>query len=220
MRVFVAGDWHLGTYTPSAESRLAVQFLLWARHQSDLIVLNGDIFEGLFEAPSRAERAQPQAAALMAELAAAGRLRRTLGNHDPEGGVLSIVLEHPVAGRVLIAHGHAADPMHASHVGHFGDGISRRFGTLGVVRGAAWLAETVVAGLFAGPVDRLYRAKCLAMVDRERCDLGVFGHNHRRHLAPGDRYANAGRLTRTRLEYLVLDNDGPSLRDFTGSPVA
>jgi hypothetical protein len=54
------------------------------------------------------------------------------------------------------------------------------------------------------------------MVDREHCDLGVFGHNHRRHLAAGSRYANAGRLTRARLEYLVLDDDGPALREFTG----
>jgi hypothetical protein len=217
MRVFVAGDWHLGTYTPPAEARLAVEFLEWAPAHADLIVLNGDIFEGLFEAPERAERAQPQAAALIHRLAAAGTLRRTQGNHDPGGGVLSIVIEHPAVGRVLVAHGHAADPMHASSVGHFGDGISRRFGHLGLVRGAAAVVESAVSGLFAGPVDRLYRTKCLAMVERERCALGVFGHNHRRHLVAGDPYANTGRLTRSRLEYLVLDDDGPALREFTGA---
>jgi hypothetical protein len=218
MRLIVAGDWHLGTYTPEGEARLAVEFLEWAPSHADLIVLNGDIFEGLFEAPDRAERARPEAAALIARLTAGGVLRRKLGNHDPEGGELSVVIEHPTVGRVLVAHGHAADPMHASHVGHLGDGISRRFGDFGVVRGAAWLAEAAVSTLAAGPVDRLYRKKCLAMVERERCDLGIFGHNHRRHLVPGDRYANAGRLTRSRLEFLVIDHDGAALRDFTGAP--
>jgi hypothetical protein len=125
------------------------------------------------------------------------------------------VLDHPVMGRVLVAHGHLADPVHVSSVGNFGDGISRRFGHLSLVRGAAWVAESVVAGTMAAPVDRMFRRKCLALVAREQCAFGVFGHNHRRHLVAGDPYANAGRLRRARLEYLQLDDGGPSLRDFT-----
>jgi predicted phosphodiesterase len=210
----IASDWHLGTYTPPAEARLAVAFLEWAREAAELLVLNGDIFEGLFESPARAERAQPAAAALMAEMARAGRLLRTHGNHDPDAGPRQLVLDHAGVGRVLVAHGHAVDPMHASPVGHFGDGISRRFGHLALVRGAAWMAETVVAGAASAAVDRMYRRKCLVLVERERCDLGVFGHNHRRHLVAGDRYANSGRLRRTRLEYLALDGGGASLREF------
>jgi hypothetical protein len=72
----------------------------------------------------------------------------------------------------------------------------------------------VVAGAASAAVDRMYRRKCLVLVERERCDLGVFGHNHRRHLVAGDRYANSGRLRRTRLEYLALDGGGASLREF------
>ncbi len=213
-RTVVAGDWHLGTYSPAAHRALALGFLRWAADAADLVVLNGDIFEGLFESPARAERANPEVAARIAELARGGRLRRTQGNHDPEGGVPSVILAHPRLGRVLVAHGHLADPVHVSSVGNFGDGISRRFGHLSVVRGAAWIAESFVAGTMAAPVDRMFRRKCLALVAREGCAFGVFGHNHRRHLVPGDPYANAGRLRRSRLEYLLLEDAGPSLQDF------
>lgn len=215
-RTVVASDWHLGTYSPPAHRALAAGFLRWAADASDRIVLNGDIFEGLFESPDRAARANPEVASLIAGLAQRGRLLRTQGNHDPDGGPVSVVLEHARLGRVLVAHGHLADPMHVSPVGHFGDGISRRFGHLGLVRGAAWVAESFVAGALAAPVDRMFRRKCLAMVARERCAFGVFGHNHRRYLAADDAYANAGRLRRDRLEYLVLDDTGPALREFTG----
>ncbi|MGH7670174.1 MAG: metallophosphoesterase [Gemmatimonadaceae bacterium] len=214
-RTLVSGDWHLGTYSPPAHRALALGFLRWAAQAGDQIVLNGDIFEGLFESPARGERAHPEVAALIGDLTARGALRRTQGNHDPDGGVASLVLQHAVLGRVLVAHGHLADPVHVSSVGNFGDGISRRLGHLRLVRGAAWMAESVVAGTLAGPVDRLFRRRCLALMEREGCGFGIFGHNHRRHLVPGDPYANAGRLLQARLEYLVLDDTGPSLRDFT-----
>ncbi len=219
-RVLVAGDWHLGTYSAPEQARLALRFLERAREAGDRIVLNGDIFEGLFEATDRAERAHPALAALIAELAAAGSLSRVEGNHDPGAGARSLVIEHDTVGRVLVAHGHLVDPVHDSSVGNFGDGISRRFGHLALVRGAARLAEAAVAGAMAAPVDRLYRRRCLALVAEERCVLGVFGHNHRRHLAPGDAYANAGCLRRGRLEYLVLDGGGASLREFTTAEAA
>ena len=219
-RILVASDWHLGSYSPAGDARLAIAFLRWARDHAERIVLNGDIFEGLFEAPSRAERAQPVAAALIAELSEAGMLRRTRGNHDPDDGEPMLVLDHSAMGRVLIAHGHAADAMHLSRVGNFGDGISRRLGHLALVRGAARAAEAFVAGVLAAPVDRVYRNKCLAMVEQQRCTVGVFGHNHRRHLVAGDPYINAGRLRPTRLEYLAIDDQGPALRDFTAGSSA
>lgn len=213
-RALIAGDWHLGTYSPPAHRELALGFLRWAAGAADTVVLNGDIFEGLFESPERAERAHPEVAALIAGLARRGTLLRTLGNHDPGGGAASVVLENLALGRVLVAHGHLADPVHASSVGSFGDGISRRFGHLRLVRGAAWVAESFVAGTLSRPVDRMFRRKCLALVTRAGCAFGVFGHNHRRHLVAGDAYANAGRLRNTRLEYLLLDDAGASLHDF------
>lgn len=219
-RVLVAGDWHLGTYSAPAQARLALAFLRDARRAGDTIILNGDIFEGLFEPVARAERAHPELRRAIAELEAAGALARTEGNHDPGAGARRIVLEHQAVGRVLVTHGHQVDPVHDSGVGNFGDGISRRFGHLSVVRGAASMAEAFVAGTMAARVDRVYRRRCLAVVAAEGCALGVFGHNHRRHLAPGDRYANAGRLRRTRLEYLVLDDAGASLHDFTDADAA
>ncbi|MDE3172170.1 MAG: metallophosphoesterase [Gemmatimonadota bacterium] len=215
--MLVAGDWHLGTYSAPGQERLALAFLRQAADRGDSVILNGDIFEGLFEPVARAERAHPAVSALIAELAAAGVLRRTEGNHDPGTGAARIVLEHPPVGRVLVAHGHQVDPVHDSGIGNFGDGISRRFGRLSLVRGAASVAEAFVAGTLASRVDRMYRRRCLAMVERAGCALGVFGHNHRRHLASGDAYANAGRLRRARLEYLVLDASGAALRDFTAS---
>lgn len=214
-RVLIAGDWHLGTYSAPGQERLALGFLRQARVCGDRVLLNGDIFEGLFEPVARAERAHPELSALIAELGAAGVLTRIAGNHDPGAGVAEAVLEHPPIGRVLVTHGHQVDPVHDSGIGNFGDGISRRFGRLSVVRGAASVAEAIVAGTVAARVDRMYRRRCLAMVEGAGCALGVFGHNHRRHLVPGDAYANAGRLRRARLEYLVLDASGAALRDFT-----
>ncbi len=216
-RVLIAGDWHLGTYSPPLQVRLALRFLERARDAGDRIVLNGDIFEGLFEPTERAEAAHPELSAMISAMTAARVLSRVEGNHDPGAGSRSLVLEHEAVGRVLVAHGHLVDPVHDSSVGNFGDGISRRFGHLSLVRGAARMAEAVVAGALAAPVDRLYRRRCLALVEQERCALGVFGHNHRRHLVAADRYANAGCLRHTRLEYLVLDAAGASLHDFTAS---
>lgn len=210
----MAGDWHLGTYSTPLQANLAVEFLQHARAGGDRVVLNGDIFEGLFEPVARAESRHPTLAALIGEMARAGQLRRTEGNHDPGAGAPRVVLEHDAVGRVLVAHGHQVDPMHDSSVGNFGDGISRRFGGWWVVRGAAMAAEAVVAGTMAGSVDRHYRLRCLALVEHEDCALGVFGHNHRRHLVPGDAYANHGRMRRDRLEYLVLDDTGPALAEF------
>jgi len=214
-RTLIAGDWHLGHYSTPLQAALALGFLRRARDAGHLVVLNGDIFEGLFESAARAEQAHPVIGAVIAELAGEGRLLRTEGNHDPGAGARSHVIEHAAVGRVLVAHGHMVDPVHDSSVGQFGDGISRRFGHLALVRGAAALAEAAVAGTVAAPVDRLYRRRCLATVQRAGCVLGVFGHNHRRYLVPGDRYANAGRLRRTRLEYLALDEAGAALGEFT-----
>ena len=219
-RVLIAGDWHLGTYSAPGQARLALAFLRAAREAGDTVILNGDIFEGLFEPAARAERAHPELSELIADLSQAGTLQRVEGNHDPGSGHARLVLEHPAAGRVLVTHGHQVDPVHDSRVGNFGDGISRRFGHLMLVRGAARVAETFVAGTMASRVDRMYRSRCLAMVDKAGCSLGVFGHNHRRHLVPGDAYANAGALRRGRLEHLVLDQSGAALRDFGVSSAA
>ncbi|OYV76246.1 MAG: hypothetical protein B7Z74_00685 [Deltaproteobacteria bacterium 21-66-5] len=213
-RTLIAGDWHLGSYSTPAQAELALAFLQRARDAGDFVVLNGDIFEGLFEPVSRAEQAHPALRALIATMARDGELARLEGNHDPGAGPRSLVLEHAVVGRVLVAHGHVVDPMHDSSVGNFGDGISRRFGHLWLVRGAASMAEAMVAGTVAARVDRMYRRRCLLMVERERCALGVFGHNHRRYLVRGDRYANAGRMRRGRLEYLALEDTGAVLREF------
>jgi len=208
MRTLIAGDWHLGTYSPPAHVRLAAEFLRRARRDGDRVVLNGDIFEGIFEPVSRAESAQAGLTREVAELTSRGQLVRTEGNHDPGAGVLSVVLEHRRLGAVLVAHGHLVDPMHGSHVGEFGDGISRRFGHLAVVRGAARMVEVLVAVTVAAQVDRAFRVRCLGMVERHGCAVGVFGHNHRAHLASGDAYVNAGSLHGSRLEYVVLDDLG------------
>jgi UDP-2,3-diacylglucosamine pyrophosphatase LpxH len=219
-RVLIASDWHLGTYSAPEQERLALAFLHAAREAGDTVILNGDIFEGLFEPAERAERAHPVLSDLIEELTRAGILQRIEGNHDPGAGHPRLVFEHPAAGRVLVTHGHQVDPVHDSRVGNFGDGISRRFGRLTLVRGAARVAEAFVATTMATRVDRMYRRRCLAMVEQAGCTLGVFGHNHRRHLVPGDPYANAGALRRARLEYLTLDASGVALRDFSASPAA
>jgi len=207
MRTLIASDWHLGTYSPPGTADLARRFLDRARASGDRVILNGDIFEGLFESLDQAEAAHAALRDQIAEMTQLGQLSRTAGNHDPESGVASVVLDHPVLGRVLVAHGHAVDPLHGSPVGRLGDAISRRIGYLTVVRGAARMAEHVANRVVGMAMERTFRARCRGMIGRERCELGVFGHIHRRYLAPTDNYANAGYLTPARLEYLVLTDD-------------
>ncbi|MDE3156931.1 MAG: metallophosphoesterase [Acidobacteriota bacterium] len=219
MRTLIASDWHLGHYSPPRQVALAAGFLLHVRRRGDRLVLNGDIFEGLFEPVARAETAHPALAAAIADLIDTGQAQRTEGNHDPGTGAPFIVLEHPAAGRVLVMHGHRVDATGAPSE-HAGDRISRRFGHLAVVRGFARTMEAAVSTLAAGAVDRLYRRHCLACVERHGCDLGVFGHNHRRYLAADDRYANAGCLRDDRLEFLVLDEHGPRLASFGTAELA
>jgi UDP-2,3-diacylglucosamine pyrophosphatase LpxH len=211
VRTLIASDWHLGHFSPAVGTRLGIEFLERARRDGDAVILNGDVFEGLFEPVASAEAAQPRVSALIADLSASGRLRRTEGNHDPGSGPPFFVLDQPGLGRVLVMHGHQVDPVHDSPMGNFGDGISRRFGRLSIVRGAAHAAAATVAALAASRVDRMIRARCREIVRQHGCDLGVFGHNHRRYLTPGDSYANAGCLQRRRLEYLVLDEGGARL---------
>ncbi len=209
---WIASDWHLSPESPAVHGRLARAFLARARAEGVEVVLNGDVFDDLFSGPGRAEAAHPLVVSELAALRGMGRLRRTRGNHDPDAGDDRLVLEVPGTGRVLVAHGHAADPINASPVGRLGDAISRRFGRLGPVRGAARLAERSVRALVGGRVVALFRARCLALVEREGFDLGVFGHVHVAHLAPGDRYANAGALGDEGLQYLELGPAGPRLR--------
>jgi len=208
---WIASDWHLGPDSPAAHGRLARAFLAQAQAAGARVILNGDVFDELFAGPGRGEAAHPAVVELMAALAADHRLARTRGNHDPAAGDERVELDWPGVGRVLVAHGHAADPVNASFVGRFGDGISRRFGRLAVVRGAAWLAEATARALAQDYMISTFRRRCLALVEGGGYDLGVFGHVHRAHLLPGDRYANAGSLGPDGLEYLVLGADGPRL---------
>jgi hypothetical protein len=162
-------------------------------------------------------------AAEAAGLAADGRLRFTCGNHDPDHGEPQVLLDWPGLGRVLVAHGHAADPVNASPIGRLGDGISRRFGRLALVRGAAWLAEAAVRTLMEERMVAIIQARCEQLVRQGGHALGVFGHVHRAHLVPGERYANAGSLSGDRLQYLELGPDGPhlgelGLGDLRGEP--
>jgi predicted phosphodiesterase len=200
----VASDWHLGPRSPAVHGRLALAFLERARLDEAQVVLNGDVWEDLFAGEGAGARAFPQVAARAAALSAAGRLRFTRGNHDPYRGELRVELDWPGTGRVLVAHGHAADPINASSVGRLGDSISRHFGRFALVRGAAWLAEAAVRGLAEERMVALFRARCERLVDEGRFDLGIFGHVHRAHGVPGDRYANAGSLHGESLEYLEL----------------
>ena len=112
--VLVASDWHLGSFSTPQESRLALAFLERAGASETDIILNGDIFEGLFESRATAESAHPAVVEAIQRLGAAGRLRRTEGNHDPGAGEAHLVVEHSVLGRVLVAHGHTADPSYGS----------------------------------------------------------------------------------------------------------
>lgn len=208
---WIASDWHLSPHGPAEHGRLARAFLARARGEGVEVILNGDAFDELFSGPGRAEAAHPLVVAELAALRREGRLRRTRGNHDPAAGEDRLLLEVAGVGRVLVAHGHAADPVNASPLGRLGDGISRRFGRHAVVRLAARLAERSVIGLAGGRVVSLFRARCLALVAREGADLGVFGHVHVPHLAPGDRYANAGAIDGDGLHYLELGPSGPRL---------
>ncbi|BDG03256.1 metallophosphoesterase [Anaeromyxobacter oryzae] len=209
--VRIASDWHLAPRSPARHGRLARAFLARARADGALVVLNGDVFDDLFAGAGRGEAAHPEVAAELATLRAAGRLRRTCGNHDPDAGEARVVLDAPGAGRVLVMHGHAADPVNSSALGRLGDGISRRFGRLAAVRGAAWLAEAAARAAAGDRMVSIFRERCLAIVEREGFDLGVFGHVHAAYLAAGDRYANAGALHDDRLEYLELGEGGPRL---------
>lgn len=207
----IASDWHLSPGSPGLHGRLARAFLARAREDGAEVILNGDVFDELFSGAGRAQAAHPLVLAELHALRRAGLLHQTCGNHDPDAGPERLVLEVPGTGRVLVAHGHASDPVNSSPLGRLGDGISRRFGRLGLVRGAAWLAEAAVRGLAEEQVVALFRRRCLAAVEREGFDLGVFGHVHAPHLVPGDRYANAGALTGEALHYLELSPRGARL---------
>jgi UDP-2,3-diacylglucosamine pyrophosphatase LpxH len=210
--VRVASDWHLGPSSPPVHGLLARAFLARARADGARVVLNGDVFDDLFEGRGRAAAAHPAVVAELEALARAGRLERTRGNHDPDAGAARVVLDVPGTGRVLVMHGHAVDPMNASALGRLGDGISRRFGRTALVRGAAHLAEAAARALAGRRIVEVFRARCEEVVRAEGFDLGVFGHVHVAHLAPGDRYANAGWLAGAALEYLELGAGGPALR--------
>lgn len=207
----IASDWHLAPASPAVHARLARAFLAGARADGASVVLNGDAFDDLFTDGGRAEAAHPLVVAELEALRREGRLQRTRGNHDPDAGADRVVLDVPGTGRVLVAHGHAEDPVNASALGRLGDGISRRFGRLALVRGAAWLAEAAARAVAEDWMVETFRRRCLAAVEREGFALGVFGHVHRPHLAPGDRYANAGSLHGETLEYLELGPGGPRL---------
>ncbi len=207
----IASDWHLSPRSPPFHGPLAAEFLRRARADGADVILNGDVFDELFEGPGRCEQAHPAVMAELDALAGLGRLRRTHGNHDPAAGEPRLVLEWPGVGRVLVAHGHAADPVNHSWLGRLGDGISRRFGRHAVVRGAAALAEATARTVAGRRLEEVFRRRCLGLVEAEGCVLGVFGHVHQARLDPGDRYANAGALTGDGLHYLELGAGGPRL---------
>ncbi|MFI5228863.1 MAG: hypothetical protein ACHQWU_07325, partial [Gemmatimonadales bacterium] len=58
-RTLIASDWHLGHFSPPSATVLAATFLMRARASGDHVILNGDIFEGLFESTASAAAAQP-----------------------------------------------------------------------------------------------------------------------------------------------------------------
>jgi UDP-2,3-diacylglucosamine pyrophosphatase LpxH len=209
--LWIASDWHLGPRSPPVHGRLALAFLARASAAGADVILNGDVFDDLFAGPGRAPAAHPDVAAAIAALIADGRLRRTSGNHDPEAGPERIVLDLPGIGRVLVAHGHSLDPINASPIGRLGDAISRHFGRLALVRGAATLAERVARSLAEDQMIAVFRARCLRAIEAGGFDLGVFGHVHRAHRVAGDRYVNAGALCDDRLEHLILDAQGARL---------
>jgi hypothetical protein len=206
-RTLIASDWHLSRYSSAAMSTLALAFLERARDAGDDVILNGDIFEGLFEPIALSEEAHPHVVALIGAMSRTGQLRRTEGNHDPGAGEAAIVLGHETLGPILVMHGHVADPLRTSPVGRLGDFISRRFGWIPAVRLAARLAEQS-ASLTAHRVERIFSDRCRTIVARRDGGVGVFGHIHRQYLVAGDRYANAGHLTDQRLEFIAIDRRG------------
>jgi UDP-2,3-diacylglucosamine pyrophosphatase LpxH len=218
--VRIASDWHLEPGGPPAHARLARTFLAEARRDGATVILNGDVFEDLFAGAGRGERAHPEVVAEVEALRALGRLRRTRGNHDPDGGEDRVVLDWPGLGRILVTHGHTADPVNRSAVGRLGDGISRRFGRLRLVRGAAGAVETVARALAGRRLEAVFRARCLALLASAGCDVGVFGHLHAAHLRAGDPYVNSGCLAGGRLEYAELGPDGLRLRALTTEALA
>jgi len=219
-QIRIASDWHLFPGSPLLHARLARAFLARSRASGALVILNGDVFDVLFSGPGRAEAAHPLVVAEIDALRREGKLRRTRGNHDPEEGEQRIVLDVSGVGRVLVAHGHGLDPVNSSPLGRLGDGISRRFGRLAPVRGAAWLVELVARTVAGDRMAAVFRERCLAQVEREGFDLGVFGHVHTPHLAPGERYANAGSLAGDTLEFLELGPPGPRLRALRAADLA
>jgi UDP-2,3-diacylglucosamine pyrophosphatase LpxH len=219
-RLWIASDWHLGPRSPALHGRLALGFLARARAAGAAVILNGDLWEDLFAGEGAGARAFPAVAAAATALQAEGRLRFTRGNHDPDRGEHRIELDWPGLGRVLVAHGHAADPVNASALGRLGDGISRNFGRFGVVRGAAWLAEAAVRGLMEERMVAIFRGRCERLVEAGGFALGVFGHVHRAHAVAGERYANAGSLHGETLEYLELSEGGLRLATLTAGDLA
>ncbi len=206
-RTLVASDWHLSRYSPPALSTLALAFLERARDEGDDVILNGDIFEGLFEPPQLAQTAHPHVVSLLEAMTRSGQLRRTEGNHDPGAGASAIVVGHETLGPILVMHGHVADPLGSSPLGRLGDSISRRFGWIPVVRFAARLAEQS-ASLTSSRVEKMFSRRCRDLVARRLSGMGIFGHIHRQYLVAGDQYANAGHLTEERLEYIAIGRDG------------
>lgn len=210
-RVLIASDWHLSRVSPPQHGRLALAFLRRAARAREHVILNGDVFEGLFEPVHRAEAAHPAVRTQIAAMVRDGLLTRLAGNHDPDAGASHVCLTHPGMGRVLVTHGHLVDPLHGAAVGRFGDAVSRRFGHWRVVRGAAHAAEWLATRAAGAHIERAFARRCRAAVHAAGCTFGVFGHVHRQCLRPGDAYANAGRLGPRQIEYLALDAQGPSL---------
>lgn len=206
-RTLIASDWHLSRYSSTATSTLALAFLERARDAGDQVILNGDIFEGLFEPVALSEDAHPHIVSLMSAMSRTGQLRRTEGNHDPGAGAPTIVLDHETLGPVLVMHGHVADQLRTSPIGRLGDFISRRFGWIPAVRLAARLAEQS-ASLTAHRIERIFSQRCRDIVRRSAGAFGVFGHIHRQYLVAGDQYANAGHLTDQRLEFIAIGRRG------------
>jgi UDP-2,3-diacylglucosamine pyrophosphatase LpxH len=218
--VRIASDWHLAPRSPPAHGRLAVAFLRRARADGASVILNGDVFDDLFAGAGRGARAHPDVVAELERLRGEGRLRRLRGNHDPAGGEERAVLEWAAIGRVIVTHGDGIDPLHRSWLGRLGHALSLRAGAFPLVRLAMALAEGTARALVGRRILRGFRTRCAELVAREACALGVFGHVHARHLAPGDRYANAGWLHGGRLEYLELGPDGARLAVLTIEEVA
>jgi predicted phosphodiesterase len=210
-RILIAGDWHLGARSPASHDRLARAFLERARAARERVILNGDIFETLFLAAGVAERAHPQVAALVECMAAEGLLQRVEGNHDPGAGPPELVFDLPGLGRVLVAHGHARDPVHASLIGRIGEAVSRKHGRLAIVHLAMRIADAAAYVTIGRKLARTFRRRWIEVVEREGFSMGVFGHTHVSEVAPGGRYVNGGYLSDERLEYVAIEPNGPRL---------